>query len=713
MAKTRTQDGENRTQQARAFLALLGMGSAVHEVRVMFEPANGTKRVTSGRFDDLDRTVAALAPWRDKAHCYVTINPLRGNADNRLGSADACARDEDVSERRWLLVDIDATRAEGFAGYCASDAELAMALRVRDDIATFLEREAHASAVRLRSGNGGTLLYRLRDAARDDGDVKRVLAALAAHFDIGAAHVDRSVSNLSRLTRIACTVNAKPATGDRPRRVALLEHEGPAPDAVSLEALLSCFPSAPNGSRLRPPIPTRAQASIPAGGRNSALMSIAGSMRRLNVSANAIAGALDVVNREACDPPLPAAEVASIASRVAKYDAAEAPDEVQAVVVAMDEIVSRPIRWLWHRYMPLGKLVVIDGDPGLGKSLLTLDIAARVSRGDVMPDGTNGVFGHVVILSAEDTPEDTIRPRLEAAGADLSHVRLLRGVRATGGERSPEIGEVLDLAAIEAAVMSCEAALVIFDPLVAYLGAKINANHDQEVRRALAPLALMAQRTNATVLGIRHLNKTAGVSAIYRGGGSIAISGAARTVLLVGRDPSDPTRRVLAQVKTNLSAPAASLSFKVDAGDRDVPGIVWLGESRHHADDLVRGDLQPTKPIQSTAERFLVELLADGPIAVAVVRQRAAAQGISEPTLERAKKALRVRSRKTGMDGGWAWSLPEDPHVPGNEGLRGEKSARDDQTVNDFDRLGAVAEGDQAPDRRQTMIPFADEADDA
>jgi hypothetical protein len=129
-------------------------------------------------------------------------------------------------------------------------------------------------------------------------------------------------------------------------------------------------------------------------------------------------------------------------------------------------------------------------------------------------------------------------------------------------------------------------------------------------------------------------------------------------------------RRVLAQVKINLGAPASSLLFAVDALDGGIPRTAWLGESRRSADDLVRGDFVPGKPIQSEAERFWLDLLADGPIAAREVMQRAGEAGFSQPTLERARKAIGVQFRKAGMGGGWEWLLPEDPHVPGNEGLR-------------------------------------------
>ena len=237
--------------------------------------------------------------------------------------------------------------------------------------------------------------------------------------------------------------------------------------------------------------------------------------------------------------------------------AVEASTGVEArgrvMLIRVSDVQPERVSWLWPGYIPAGKITLLDGDPGLGKSNLTLDLAARVTRGNAMPDGSQGdIMGpaDVILLSAEDGIADTIRPRLEAAGADLTRVHVLESFPdAEGLETLPEIPD--DLNRIERIVDARQAALIVIDPLMAYLSAGTNSFRDQDVRRALAPVKLLAERTGASVLVVRHLNKSATGSPIYRGGGSIGIIGAARAGLLVGTDPDDETgvRRVLATTK--------------------------------------------------------------------------------------------------------------------------------------------------------------------
>ena len=191
------------------------------------------------------------------------------------------------------------------------------------------------------------------------------------------------------------------------------------------------------------------------------------------------------------------------------------------------------MKWLWPGRIPFGKITVLDGDPGTGKSLITIDLAARASRGLAMPDDTRSDLGGpcgVLFLSAEDDPADTIRPRLDAANADVARVRILTGVRVRNGQRMPT---VLDLHAIEVAVAETAAKFVVIDPLMAHLAAT-DSHRDQDVRGVLAPLAALAARHGVALLVVRHLNKSGRGHPLYRGGGSIGIVGAARSALLVG-----------------------------------------------------------------------------------------------------------------------------------------------------------------------------------
>jgi len=403
---------------------------------------------------------------------------------------------------------------------------------------------------------------------------------------------------------------------------------------------------------------------IPAGRRNATLTSLAGTMRRRGMSAEEIDVALGAVNTNRCRPPLDDAEVAAIARSVGRYRTADAPGEGEPVssrslvTVMMARVRGERVTWLWPGRLPLGKLSILDGDPGLGKSLLTLDLAARVSTGARMPDGAPGIEGGagVVLLSAEDGLGDTIRPRLEAAGADLERVVAVTEMPTDDGPRLPELPE--DVLAVEQVVRDTGARLVVVDPLMAYLAGGVNANRDHDVRRALAPLAAMAARTGAAVLVVRHLNKggSAGGNPIYRGGGSIGIIGAARSGLLVARDPDDPDRRILAVTKANLAAPVPALRWRlVDGPD----GLVaeWLGASEHTAATLMAEPEGDERTARDEAAEWLRDVLRDGPQPAAEVKRRARADGIADRTLDRAKARLGVRAAKAGMAGGWTWSL--------------------------------------------------------
>jgi hypothetical protein len=247
-------------------------------------------------------------------------------------------------------------------------------------------------------------------------------------------------------------------------------------------------------------------------------------------------------------------------------------------LVRVSDVQPEKVVWLWENRIPFGKLTLLEGDPDLGKSLIACDLAARVSTGCAMPlDTMWRQPAGVVILSAEDGVADTIRPRLEAAGADVSRI-----VAFSLDNVLPSIPD--DLPEIERAIASVGAKLVIVDPLVAFLGERVRATNDQKVRRALTPLAALAQRMGVAILAIRHLTKNERAATKYRGGGSIGLFGAARAVLLAATYPSDPTCQVLVPTKTNLSAPPSSITY-VNATLLSQPPKTWPRPSLASAHD--------------------------------------------------------------------------------------------------------------------------------
>jgi len=328
-------------------------------------------------------------------------------------------------------------------------------------------------------------------------------------------------------------------------------------------------------------------------------------------------------------------------------------------LILLDTVTPEVVKWLWQGYIPLGKITIMDGDPGLGKSTLTVDLAARVSIGDTMPDGTLGITGGVIIVSAEDGLADTIVPRLKAHGADLTRVAALQGVldeRRKGGLRPPTIGDIEE---IRKACNKVQATLLIIDPLMAHLDGSINSFRDQDIRRALTPLSLLADETGVAVVLVRHLNKSGGAQAIYRGGGSIGIIGAARCAFIVAKDPEDDNKRVLASIKNNLAKMRPSLSFSLENTETGVAKIKWHGESGYKADALL---LCPSSEEEQTvldeAKTFLKDALANAPVKVQALFKDARGAGISDTALRRAKKALGIMAKKEGFQGAWKWALP-------------------------------------------------------
>jgi hypothetical protein len=272
-----------------------------------------------------------------------------------------------------------------------------------------------------------------------------------------------------------------------------------------------------------------------------------------------------------------------------------------------------------------------------------------------------------VLLSAEDGLADTIRPRLDAAGADTESIVALSTV-GEGGAAERTLCVPKDMHLIERAVGRVGAALVVVDPLMAFLGGTTDSHKDQDVRRALAPLAALAERTRASVLIVRHLNKATGGKPLYRGGGSIGIIGAARSGLVVAQDPEDPERRILAANKNNLSRAAQSLAFGLETAPNGAARVVWGGASSLSAGDILREPAGPKRrSALSEAKAFLFQELAGGPVDAERVMKDAREADVSERTLKRAKRELGVGSEKEGGDGPWSWVLPDEEeggHAP-------------------------------------------------
>jgi hypothetical protein len=325
--------------------------------------------------------------------------------------------------------------------------------------------------------------------------------------------------------------------------------------------------------------------------------------------------------------------------------------------ISAAEIELKPIEWLWPGRIPANAITVLAGDPGLGKSLLTVDLAAQLTRGLLAPRPSN-----VVMLTAEDSLAHVVRPRLEVANADIERVHF-GSIERDGIETSILLpDDVEDLAKL---VCEKQAKLVVIDPLMAHLSGAIDSWKDQKVRQALSPLHRMAEHAGTAVLVVAHLNKGQSTDPLQRLGGSIGIPAAARSVLLLGRDPEDADgdRRVLAHAKSNVGPLAPSLAFAIAqvelAGSIEAARITEVGTSPHWAADLLASE-QPMRGARlAEATAFLERELMQGPKPARELTETAGQLGITEQTLKRARSELGVESRKRDFGGGWVWSLPE------------------------------------------------------
>jgi hypothetical protein len=336
-------------------------------------------------------------------------------------------------------------------------------------------------------------------------------------------------------------------------------------------------------------------------------------------------------------------------------------------VVRFADVETKETAWLWPGLIPAGAFVLIDGDPGLGKSTLAADLAARVSTGRPMLDGSSGGAPRsAIFFSDEDDRSRTIRPRLEAAGADLARVFAV-DAREPDGICLPAQIIPTNLEQLREIILAHDVALVVYDPLVAYMPDGLDTNRDANVRKVLSPLVRLAEETGCTILGLRHLRKSPSDNPLYRGGGSGAFIATARAAYLMAADPDEPEggQRILAPTKMNLGPMPPAFAFRLVAGGaNDFPHVEWAGSTHHTATSLSALLIVGRQgPARLRARDFLAEQLADGPVATAEIERRAAEQGISTRTLDRARSELGVKPRKLGQPdepGPWLLCLPKD-----------------------------------------------------
>lgn len=314
------------------------------------------------------------------------------------------------------------------------------------------------------------------------------------------------------------------------------------------------------------------------------------------------------------------------------------------------------VNWLWPARIPLGKLTLIAGDPGLGKSMLTAYIAATVSTGRIWPDGSLAPVGDVLIVNLEDGQADTTRPRLDAAGADVSRVHAADLVKQPDGTlRCMTLADVQPIADALKRMLNPRA--VILDPVSAFMGSA-DSHVAAEVRGLLAPLSELAQRSGVAFILIAHLNKSAAQSAMNRINGSGAYVAACRSAWIVVKDRNNEQRRLLLPLKCNLSPDPDGLAYHMATVADGTPFVEFEAEPVNVRADEALAAPSKKDDAGNEAAHFLRDLLTPGSMAAKEIFREADSAGYSRDAMKRAKRQIGAKALKTGMKDGWRWQLP-------------------------------------------------------
>ena len=328
-------------------------------------------------------------------------------------------------------------------------------------------------------------------------------------------------------------------------------------------------------------------------------------------------------------------------------------DEPNLKLINMEQVEVEKIDWLLYPFIPFGKVTIVQGDPGEGKTTMVLQIIAKLTKGEaVLPSGSDEPAleaktvdlepVNVIYQTAEDGLGDTIKPRLLSVGADCSRVMVI--------DDNDQALTMMD-ARLEEAIIKTKARLVVLDPIQGFLGAAVDMHRANEIRPLMKRIAVLAEKYHCAIILIGHMNKNSNGKSSYRGLGSIDFQAAARSVLIVGRIKDEPEIRVVCHVKSSLAPEGKSIAFRLDKDTE----FEWIGEYDISADDLLSGENRGQK-IRS-AKEFLKEVLASGSVAQTKVAEEAESRGIKKKTLWNAKKELEIDSVKIGNQ--WFWMLPE------------------------------------------------------
>lgn len=375
---------------------------------------------------------------------------------------------------------------------------------------------------------------------------------------------------------------------------------------------------------------------------------------------------------------------------------ASTPNSPSPVVVCMADVQPEAIRWLWPQRWALGKLTLLLGDPGVGKSTLTLDLIARITRGAAWPDGGQAPEGNVILLTCEDGLADTIRPRLDRQGADVARVFAVPGIRETNGvDRMFSLER--DLTHLRTVIDERQPIALVIDPVSAYFGTDRDSYRDNEVRAVLGPLVVLAEQTGIGIWGLVHPTKASTQKSLYRVMGSQAFAATARIVLGAGKDPQDERRCYLMGIKENICRRAATLAYEIGADQR----LAWSADPVEGitADAILSGAAQVPDEDRDDAADFLRQLLATGPVSQREVEAAGKGAGWTMSQLRRAKRKAGVEAEKSGFRDGWYWRL-RTPVDAEDDALDAPKMPKMTHT-----RTGVIF-GENAPGSPLESTPF-------
>lgn len=341
---------------------------------------------------------------------------------------------------------------------------------------------------------------------------------------------------------------------------------------------------------------------------------------------------------------------------------------VECSIVRLSDVQPEQVEWLWRERIAIGKLTLLVGDPGQGKSFLTIDIASRVSRGAPWPDapGVEQPAGDVILLGAEDDLADTVRPRLDAHNADVSRIIAIKGAKYADETEERAINLATDLESIRRVVRAANnPRAIIIDPVSAYLG-KTDSHKNAEVRAVLAPLSDLAAELRVALIAVSHLRKGEG-AALYRTMGSLAFVAAARSAWAVCPDASDPKRRLLLPLKSNIAPDVGGLAFTIASYFDSPPCVCWEAATVNVAADEAIGSGRRERTQQATerdeVSDWLRDQLADGERPAKAVLDDGVAHGFKRRTIYRAFNDIGGTSKLVGFPASAHWSLPVEPSV--------------------------------------------------